>query len=85
MNDYDLPKDEQRLVDDIDRDVMIPVADFTARKKQLEAYARHTLNKTRNINIRLSERDVHRLKTRAAEEGLPYQTYAASLLHKATR
>ena len=85
MNDYDLPKDEQQLIDDIERGVLKPIADFTTRKKQLETYARHTLNKTRNINIRLSERDVHRLKTRAAEEGLPYQTYAASLLHKATR
>lgn len=35
-----------------------------------------------NINIRLSEQDLFRLKVKAAEEGLPYQTYIASLLHK---
>ncbi len=85
MNDYDLPQDEQQLLDDFEQDMLNTAPDFLARKQQVQSYARHTLNKTRNINIRLSERDVHRLKTRAAEEGLPYQTYAASLLHKATR
>lgn len=85
MNDYDLPHNEQQLLDDFEQDMLSTATDFPARKQEVESYARHTLNKTRNINIRLSERDVHRLKTRAAEEGLPYQTYAASLLHKATR
>jgi len=85
MNDYDLPKDELQLLENVKNNAFYPVADFPVRKKQVESYAHNTLNKTRNINIRLSERDVHRLKTRAAEEGLPYQTYAASLLHKATR
>lgn len=39
---------------------------------------------TRNINIRLSERDLFKLKAKAIEEGLPYQTLASSILHKAT-
>lgn len=51
-------------------------------RKRLQAIARYTLEKTRNINIRLSERDLLRLKAKAMEEGIPYQTLAASLLHK---
>ena len=38
--------------------------------------------KTRNINIRLSETVLERLKHRSKEEGLPYQTLIASVLHK---
>lgn len=38
--------------------------------------------KTRNINIRISEQDLERLKLRAEEEGVPYQTLIASVLHK---
>jgi predicted DNA binding CopG/RHH family protein len=53
------------------------------RKRELQQAARNTLKKTRNINIRLTERDLHKLKVRAAEEGIPYQTLAASILHKA--
>jgi len=49
---------------------------------KLREYAQFTLDKTRNINIRLSERDLSRLKVKAMEEGLPYQTLAASILHK---
>jgi|WetSurMetagenome_2_1015567.scaffolds.fasta_scaffold138529_2 predicted DNA binding CopG/RHH family protein len=38
--------------------------------------------KTRNINIRISEADLSQLKSRSEEEGLPYQTLIASILHK---
>jgi len=38
--------------------------------------------KTRNINIRIREHDLARLKQRAEEEGVPYQTLISSVLHK---
>lgn len=38
--------------------------------------------KTRNVNIRLSENVLERLKRRSQDEGLPYQTLIASILHK---
>lgn len=50
--------------------------------------ARHTANATaaltkdKRINIRLSSRDLEDVQTRAAEEGMPYQTLIASVLHK---
>lgn len=40
------------------------------------------LKKNARINLRLSEPDLKRLKRRAAEEGLPYQTFIASILHR---
>ena len=38
--------------------------------------------KTKNINIRISEPDLTRLKKKAEEEGMPYQTLISSVLHK---
>ena len=38
--------------------------------------------KTRNINIRIREHDLARIKQRAEEEGVPYQTLISSVLHK---
>jgi predicted DNA binding CopG/RHH family protein len=38
--------------------------------------------KTKNINIRISEPDLIRLKKKAEEEGMPYQTLISSVLHK---
>jgi predicted DNA binding CopG/RHH family protein len=40
------------------------------------------VRKTRNINIRIREQDLARLKKRAEEEGVPYQTLISSVLHK---
>lgn len=88
MNNYLLDDEEQELVEDyeaaLDACTLKKVVDLEGRKKELQQIARNSLNKTRNINIRLTERDLDRLKARAIEEGLPYQTLASSILHKAT-
>ncbi|MBK5274644.1 MAG: hypothetical protein JJE30_06295 [Desulfuromonadales bacterium] len=46
------------------------------------ASATAALTKDKRINIRLSSRDLEDVQTRAAEEGMPYQTLIASVLHK---
>ena len=52
------------------------------RRKFLEDAARNTLKRDARVNLRLTSRDLRILKQRAAVEGLPYQTYIASQLHK---
>ena len=34
------------------------------------------------MNLRISKKDLDALKIKAMEEGIPYQTLAASVLHK---
>ncbi|MBI1919444.1 MAG: hypothetical protein HYS23_00020 [Geobacter sp.] len=54
-------------------------------KDEIERYASSavaTLTKAKRINIRLSSRDLEDIQMRAAEEGMPYQTLIASILHK---
>lgn len=54
-------------------------------KAQLAAFreaARATFVKNRRVNIRLSAADLMDLQARAYEEGVPYQTLIASVLHK---
>ena len=50
--------------------------------KKYLAYARATLKKDKRINIRVSAHDLEGIQKRAVEEGLPYQTFIASILHK---
>jgi predicted DNA binding CopG/RHH family protein len=45
-------------------------------------YAKATFRKDRRLNIRISSKDLEAIQKRALEEGLPYQTLIASLLHK---
>lgn len=88
MKYYELDKEEQSELEAIEASIedgtLISDPNFVARKKELQQIARSTLNKTRNINIRLSERDLYRLKAKAIEEGIPYQTLASSILHKSS-
>lgn len=79
-----LDKEEEQIIRDFEAGKYIRVKNFEQEKKRLQEIARNTLNKTKNINIRLSERDLHKLKVKAIEEGIPYQTLATSILHKAT-
>jgi predicted DNA binding CopG/RHH family protein len=46
------------------------------------AAAKATALKDQRINIRLSSPDLRGLQVKAMEEGLPYQTLIASVLHK---
>ena len=86
MKYYELDQEETRelkaIEDALENSKAKSDPSFELRKKELQKLARHTLNKTRNINIRLSERDLYKLKAKAIEEGIPYQTLASSILHK---
>ncbi len=50
--------------------------------ERLRAAARATAIKEKRVNIRLSSVDLRDLQARALEEGIPYQTLIASVLHK---
>lgn len=82
MKIYQLDPEEEQILKDFESGKYKPIANFAKRKKQLMAAARETLKKRKNINIRLTELDLHRLKVKAMQEGIPYQTLAASILHK---
>ena len=49
---------------------------------KLKAAARVTGIKDRRVNIRLSSGDLSDIQAKALEEGMPYQTLIASVLHK---
>lgn len=82
MKYFELDKEEKELEEEIERGEWVPVKNQAKAKKEAMEVARNTMSKTRNINLRLSERDLHKLKAKAIEEGIPYQTLASSILHK---
>ena len=84
---HDLDTEEQQELDEIEaaleNGTLKSVSDLEKAKAQAMESAKATLNKTRNINIRLSKRDLYKLKAKAIEEGIPYQILVSSILHKA--
>ncbi len=59
-----------------------PVVDMAQQLKAHKVAAEATFKKDKRLNIRISSRDLKSLQARALQEGIPYQTLAASLLHK---
>jgi predicted DNA binding CopG/RHH family protein len=53
-----------------------------AELAKFKAAARATSIKDRRVNIRLSSGDLSDIQVKALEEGVPYQTLIASVLHK---
>jgi predicted DNA binding CopG/RHH family protein len=82
MKKINLEKDEQALLDSFERGEWKPVKDQRGELAKHRQYAANTLRKDRRVNIRISTKDLEEIQTRAAEDGVPYQTLMASVLHR---
>lgn len=81
-NTMQFDEEELQILQDFERGEFQSIRNFRAEKRELEEAARNTLQKDKRINIRISSRDLERIQMRAAREGVPYQTYISSSLHK---
>ena len=72
---------EQQLLDAFEQGALTSVA-TPALLNDLRQSARATGQKDQRINIRLSSGDLQAIRTRALQEGIPYQTLISSVLHK---
>ena len=81
MTSSRLPESEQALLDALEKGEFESALD-DARRGELEAIAADTFRKDKRINIRISNRDLRAVQSRAAEQGMPYQTLVSSIIHK---
>jgi predicted DNA binding CopG/RHH family protein len=77
-----LNREEQKLIESLDRDNWKPTSDLESWKTLLSKTATNTLTKDQRMNIRITKNDLDGIKLKAVEEGIPYQTLVASLIHK---
>ena len=77
-----LDQEERELLGSFERDEWRSVAEREAELQRYREYARDPFKKDKRVNIRISTRDLEALQKRAREEGIPYQTLMASVLHK---
>jgi predicted DNA binding CopG/RHH family protein len=76
-----LDKYEEEVLAAFESGAPLPIA----TKEELERIresARATAIKDQRINIRLSAGDLRDIQVKAMQEGMPYQTLIASVLHK---
>jgi len=81
MSTAALTQEEKALLDSVEsgeyESTLTP-----SRRGELETAASLTFKKDKRINIRISNRDLVAIQSRATEEGIPYQTYVSSIIHK---
>ena len=77
-----LDSKERELLDSVERGEWRSARRVRAERQRYSRYAAATVRKDRRVNIRISTKDLEAIQKRAVEEGLPYQTLIASLLHK---
>ena len=73
---------EKELLEAFDSDKLVKAKSEKQQIKRHVAAAEATFKKDARINIRLSSRDLHSLQAKALMEGMPYQTFVSSILHK---
>lgn len=77
-----LNKEEKEILNAYEKGNFSSVPNVEKEIKKYREYAKATLQKNKRINIRISERDLVHIQRKAVKEGLPYQTFISSILHK---
>jgi predicted DNA binding CopG/RHH family protein len=77
-----LDPEEEDLLNSYERDEWQSIRKLEEEKQRYQEYARATFKKDSRVNIRISSKDLEAIQKKALEEGIPYQTLIASILHK---
>jgi len=80
MKPYD--KNEKALMESIEKEEWVSINNLAEEIQKAREAARATVTKSERMNIRISPNDLRRLKIKAMEEGMPYQTLVSSIIHK---
>ena len=80
-----LNNEEIQILKEIEAGKYKTVKNIKREIKKAKEAAKNTLLKTKNINIRISLKDLQKIKAKAAENNLPYQTLVSSLIHQYTQ
>lgn len=81
MSKSKLSEEEKDLLDAVEAGQFESVL-TASRREELVEIASNTFKKDKRINIRISNRDLTAIQSRATEEGIPYQTFVSSIIHK---
>lgn len=79
---WKLDDEEREILASVERGEWKPVRNWRALVKRHAEYARYTIAKNRSVTFRVNAWDIEKLKARAIQEGIPYQTLLSSVVHK---
>lgn len=74
--------EDREILEKFERGDLLSSANAEKEMETARQAARNTFNKTRRVNLRVTERDFSLARARARAEGIPYQTLLSSVVHK---
>lgn len=77
-----LDKEEKELLESVEKGEWQSVPDLEEEIKKTQEYARKTISKNKRIYIKISEKDLFGIQTKALEEGVEYKELISSIIHK---
>ena len=82
MGKYKFDQEEQEILDAFESGKIQPIQNAKEEIEKHRKYAAETFKKDKRINIRIASRDLSAIQKLAIAEGIPYQTFIVSILHK---
>ena len=79
---FDIEKHEDEVLEDFEKGEFFSVENSQEEKRIAKQAARNYMKRSSRINIRVSDADLNMVRRMAVQEGLPYQTLLASIIHK---
>ena len=77
-----IDSEDKEYIDSMENGEWKPAKNQKALLLELKETAVNTMAKDQRMNIRIGKRDLEGIKAKALEEGMPYQTLVASIIHK---
>jgi predicted DNA binding CopG/RHH family protein len=77
-----LDEEEKKWMDEVENGNLKSVSNLDKEKSDIIESTKQSFSKGLRVNVRVTDFDLNKLKAKAIEEGMPYQTLIGSILHQ---
>ena len=77
-----LNEEEKKWMDEVENGNLKSVSNLDTEKSEIIESTKQSFSKGLRVNVRVTDFDLNKLKAKAIEEGMPYQTLIGSILHQ---
>ena len=82
MKNVNYTPTEEKIVDYIENSNPKTIENFNEELELITQSVKHKATAKKQVNFRINESDLEKLKSKALSEGIPYQTLLNSIIHK---
>jgi predicted DNA binding CopG/RHH family protein len=79
---YKLSAEEQAIFDELEQGEWEIAPNQKSELSKLQSSAKNHGNKVHRVNIRLTDWDYEKARTRALEQGIPFTTFIGGIVHQ---